>query len=120
MNRWKLILGVVLIFLFGALAGSIGTGYYLKRFSSSNAGIKYEKTALFERFSRELNLTADQKNQIGKILDRLDEKRREHVQGITSEVRLAVVQIKKELRPDQQMKFDRLREEFKKGKKSRE
>jgi hypothetical protein len=120
MNHWKLVLGVALIFLFGALAGSIGTGYYIKKYSSRSAGFRYEKVSILEKVSKELNLSADQKNQIGKILDRLEEKRREHISGIASETRLAVTQIIKELKPDQRRKFDLMREEYKKRKRSGE
>jgi hypothetical protein len=120
MNHWKLVLGVALIFLFGALAGSIGTGYYIKNYSSRSAGFRYEKVSLLEKVSVELNLSADQKDQIGKILDRLEEKRRDHISGIASETRLAVTQMIKELKPDQRRKFDLMREEFKKRKRSGE
>lgn len=118
MNHWKLVLGVALIFLFGVLAGLISTGYYIKKYNSRSTEFKYEKAYLLEKISKELNLTADQKIQIGKILDRLEEKRREHISGITSEIRHAVTQIMKELQPEQQKKFDLMREEFRKRKKS--
>jgi hypothetical protein len=117
MKHWKLVLGVALIFIFGALAGSISTGYYIKKFHSRPASSRYDKVFILERMTKELNLTADQKVQVGKILDRLEEKRRENISGITSEFRLAVTQIKKELQPDQQRKFDLMREEFRKRKK---
>jgi hypothetical protein len=108
---------VALIFIFGALAGSMSTGYYLKKFHSPPVSSRYDKVFILERMAKELNLTADQKIQVGKILDRLEEKRREHISGISSEIRLAVTQIMKELQPDQQKKFDLMREEFRKRKK---
>jgi hypothetical protein len=120
MNRWKLVLGVALIFIFGALVGSISTGYYIKKFHSRIANFKYEKVSILEKISKELDLSAEQKIQIGKILDRLEEKRREHINGIASETRLAFTQIMKELQPDQQRKFGRMREEFRQRKKSGE
>jgi hypothetical protein len=120
MNRWKLVLGVGLIFVFGALAGSISTGYYIKNIQPRPAVGRYAKILILERISKELDLTPDQEIQVGKILDRLDEKRREHISGVSSEIRLAVTQIRKELQPDQKRKFDLLREEFKKRKKSGE
>ncbi len=116
MNHWKLIMGVALIFLFGALAGSISTGFYIKKYGSRSAQFRYEKASMLERISKELNITADQKMEIGKILDRLEEKRREHIDCIASEFKLAAAQIKKELDPDQQMKFDLMREKFGKRK----
>jgi len=120
MNHWKLVLGVALIFIFGALAGSISTEYYVKKFHSRPANSRYDKVFILEGISKELNLTADQKIQIGKILDRLEEKRREHISGITSEIRHAVTQIMKELQPEQKKKFNLMREEFRKRKKSGE
>ncbi len=118
MKHWKLVLGVVLIFLLGAFVGSISTGYYIKKYNMRSAGFRYEKGSLLEKVSKELNLTDDQKIQIGKILDRLEEKRKEHISGITSEIRRAVTQIMKELQPEQQKKFNLMREEFRKRKKS--
>jgi hypothetical protein len=120
MKHGKLILGVALIFLFGALAGSISTGYYIEKLHSRPASSSYNKVFILEKVSKELNLTAAQKVQIGNILDRLEEKRRDHISGITSEIRIAVTQIMKELQPDQQRKFDQMREEFRKRKKSGE
>ncbi len=120
MKHWKLVLGVALIFLFGVLAGLLSTGYYIKKYNSRSTEFKYEKGSLLEKFSKELDLTADQKIQIGKILTRLEEKRREHINGISSEIRHAVTQIIKELKPDQRRKFDLMREEFKKRKRSGE
>lgn len=120
MKHWKLVLGVALIFIFGALAGSLSTGYYIKKFHSGPASSRYDKIFILEKISKELNLTADQKVQIGKILDRLEEKRREHINGITSEIRHAVTQLIKELKPDQRRKFDLMREEYKKRKRSGE
>ncbi len=118
MKYWKSVLGIVLIFILGALAGSISTGYYVKKLHSRTASFKYDKTSILERISRELDLSAEQKIQIGKILDRLGEKRREHIRGIASEIRLAMAQIMNELQPDQQQKFNRMREEFRKRKKA--
>ena len=120
MKHWKLVLGVTLIFLFGVLAGLISSGYYMNQYGSRSTPFKYDKVSLLERISTELNLTRDQKFQVGKILDRLEEKRREHISGITSETRYAVTEIMKELQPDQQKKFDLMKEEFKKRQKSRE
>ena len=118
MNHWKLVLGVALIFLFGALAGSMGTGYYIKKSNSRIAGSRYQKASIMEKLSKELNLSADQKIHIGEILDRLDEKRREHINAISSETRLEMAHIVKELQPDQQKKFALMREEFRKHRKS--
>jgi Spy/CpxP family protein refolding chaperone len=92
----------------------------MNQYGSRSTPFKYDKVSLLERISTELNLTRDQKFQVGKILDRLEEKRREHISGITSETRYAVTEIMKELQPDQQKKFDLMKEEFKKRQKSRE
>ena len=120
MNKWKLISGIALVFILGALVGSIGTGFYFKhrypRLGDHRAG----KAFVMERLSKELNLTQDQKINIGKIIEQMEEKRREYFLRNWTEMEKSIDQMKKELNNDQQKKLDALRENFEKRQKARE
>jgi hypothetical protein len=120
MNKWKLISGIALVFILGALVGSIATGFYFKhrypRLGDHRAG----KAFIMERLSKELNLTQDQKINIGKIIEQMEEKRREYFLRNWTEIEKSIDQMKKELNNDQQKKLDALRENFEKRQKGRE
>ena len=79
MTRWKLITGLALVFILGALAGSIGTGFYFKhRYPPRITDPEARKAFILEKFSKELNLTQDQKIKIGEIIQQMEEKRHEY------------------------------------------
>ena len=121
MTRWKLILGIVLVFILGALAGSIGTGSYLKhRYPPRITDPKARTAFIMEKLSKDLNLTQDQKAKIGEIVGQIVEKRREYFIKGQVETEKLVDQIRKELNSDQQKKYDALREKFEKRRKDRE
>jgi hypothetical protein len=112
MKRWKLIIGIALVFILGALAGSVSTGVYFKhRYPPRITDPKARKAFIMEKLSRELSLTQDQKAKIGEIVDFI----RRQV-----EIEKMVDRIRKELSSDQQKKYDALREKFEKRKKARE
>jgi hypothetical protein len=121
MTRWKLITGLALVFILGALAGSIGTGFYFKhRYPPRITDPVARKTFILEKFSKELNLTQDQKLKIGEIIQQMEEKRHEYFLKQRLETDQSMGQIRKELNEDQQKRFDALREDFEKRKKARE
>lgn len=120
MNNWKLITGIALVFILGALVGSIGTRLYFERQYPQLADHRSRKAFLMERLSKELNLTEDQKVTIGKFVEQMEEKRREYFLQKRAETETLIDQMKKELTPDQQKKLDVLREEFEKRQKARE
>lgn len=120
MNRWKLIIGIALVFILGALAGSISTGAYLKhRYPSRITDPKARKAFILNKFSRELNLTPEQKAKVENILEQIEEKRREYFLQTRPEIEALMDQIRKELNEDQQKKFDALREKFEQRRKAR-
>jgi Spy/CpxP family protein refolding chaperone len=120
MTRWKLIIGIALVFFLGALAGSIGTGYYLKsRYPFRIADHKARKAFILEKFSKELNLTQDQKIKVENILEQIEKKRQEYLQKNRAETETLMDQMRSELNSDQQKKFDALREKFEKRRKAR-
>jgi hypothetical protein len=78
MNKIKLASGVLLVFLVGVLAGSLGTGiYYKKRVEKFEAGgpsVQQRIQIITGRFSDELNLTSEQKAEFEKIVKDSQEK----------------------------------------------
>jgi len=121
MTRWKLITGLALVFILGALAGTIGTGVYLKhRYPPRITNPEARKAFILEKFSKELNLTQDQEIKIGEIIQQMEGKRREYFLKHRLETEQSMGQIRRELNADQQKRFDALREDFEKRKKARE
>ena len=124
MKRWKLISGLLLVFVLGILAGAFGTRIYLKdRFAHLRKDPKARQAFIMRKLSKELELTPDQKIKIEKIVEHLGEKRREFFLKNRPEIKKIMdegfLQIKKELDDDQQKKLDELREEFEKRRKAR-
>ena len=78
MNRFKLITGVILVFLVGLLSGAMISGFYYKeRINDFAAGGPPEGERirmLLDRFSHDLELSEPQKSQIEKILHDVQDK----------------------------------------------
>jgi hypothetical protein len=120
MNRWKLILGIALVFILGAVTGSISTGVYLKhRYPHRIADPNARKAFILEKLSKELNLTQDQKIKVGNIIGQTEEKRRECFLKSQPEIEPLMDQMRKELNNEQQKQFDALREKFEGRRKAR-
>ena len=125
MKRWKLISGLLLVFVLGVLAGAFGTRVYLKdRFERLRKDPKARQAFIMRKLSKELELTPGQKIKIEKIVEQLGEKRREFFLKNRPEIKKIMdegfAQIKKELDNDQQKKLDVLRAEFEKRRKARD
>jgi hypothetical protein len=79
MNKLKLASGVLLVFLVGVLAGSLGTGYYYKKrvekFEAGGPPVQERIQIILGRFSNELNLTNDQRTEFEKIIKESQEKK---------------------------------------------
>jgi hypothetical protein len=115
--RWKLISGLLLVFVLGILAGSVGTGFYLKhRLAPLIKEPRARKTFIMKRLSKELNLTSDQKTKIDPIVEQMIEKRREYYLKNRPEIKTIMdqgfAQIREELNEDQKKKLDGLRKKF--------
>ena len=124
MKRWKLISGLLLVFVLGVLAGSFGTRIYLKdRFEHLRKDPKARQAFIMRKLSKELELTPDQKIKVEKIVEQMGAKRREFFLKNRPEIKRIMdegfAQIKKELNNDQQKKLDVLREKFEKRRKAR-
>jgi len=116
MNRWKLITGLVLIFILGTLAGSVGTGFYFKRQYPRLLSHEARRAFFMRKLSKELNLTPDQNVKIGQIVEQIEELRREYARQKQAEIDKLISQMKTELNDDQQKRLDLLRERFKRRK----
>jgi hypothetical protein len=125
MKRWKLVSGLLLVFVLGILAGAFGTRIYLKdRFAHLRKDPKARQAFIMGKLSKELELTPDQKIKVEKIVEQTGAKRREFFLKNRPEIKKIMdegfLQIKKELNNDQQKKLDVMREEFKKRRKARD
>jgi Spy/CpxP family protein refolding chaperone len=78
MNKFKLVAGVILLLIVGMLAGSLGTGIYYKkrveRFESGGPPVSERVRIVLGRFSDDLKLTKEQRDEIGKIVRESQEK----------------------------------------------
>jgi Spy/CpxP family protein refolding chaperone len=122
MKKWKLVAGVALVFVLGVVAGSLGTEFYHKYlFARHKEDPSARKAFILERFSQDLDLTEDQKNEFKSIIDQLEDKREELFQHGHSEfVKMmdqGFLQMKKVLNPDQKKRLDELIEELERHKK---
>lgn len=125
MKRWKLVTGLLLVFVLGILVGSTGTGYYFThRFVPPKSDPMTRGAFIMERLSKELNLTPDQEIAIGRIVDQMVEKRHEHFRKSRPEIRRIMDQgfsrIKEELNESQRNRLDALREKFDRRRKAQD
>ena len=125
MKRWKLVSGLLLVFVLGILAGAFGTRIYLKdRFAHLRKDPKARQAFIMGKLSKELELTQDQKIKVEKIVEQVGAKRREFFLKNRPEIKKIMdegfLQIKKELNNNQQKKLDVLREKFEKRRKARD
>ncbi len=117
MKTWRLITGVALVLLLGMLIGSAGTRLYL---GHTHRGLHWrDRTArVFERLSRELDLSPEQKGSVRGILQDAEQKLRAHYLRQRPEAERIVdesfVQIRQLLNDEQKKKLDNLRERHRK------
>ena len=123
--KWKLISGLLLVFVLGILAGSLGTEFYLRHRLAPLIKEPGGRTAfIMKKLSRELNLTPDQKSKIKGIVDQMFEKRREYYVKHRTEIKgimdQGFSQIREELNEKQKGKLDALREKFQRRREKRD
>ena len=124
MKKWKLVTGLALVFAFGLLVGSFGTGAYIKhRFAPPKRDPSAMRSFLLKKFSHKLNLTEEQRNEFKRLIDQAGDKLDDHFRKSHSEIAEIVEpglsQMREILSTDQQKKFDELIEKFKRHRKSR-
>ena len=114
MKRFKLVTGIVVLFILGVLVGSLATKFYLERQYPRLRDPKARKTFFIERLSKELALTQDQKVKVGEIVEQIEAKRREYSLQRQAEIDRLIDQMKRDLNDDQQRRLDAMRENFRK------
>ncbi len=118
MNKIRVWVGIVLVFLLGALAGSLATGTYFKhrieRFVKG--GHPPIKVVLMKKLSHELDLTETQRFEIEEILDQLQAKlldlRRKHQPELENLFDHSFGLIREKLNSEQKKRFDEIRAEL--------
>jgi ATP-dependent Lon protease len=119
--RWKLISGLLLVFVLGILVGSLTTGFYVKhRLAPFVKDPKARKAFIMRKLTKELQLTSTQKSKIEPIVEQMIEKRREYYLKNRPQIRKIMDQgfdqIEEQLTDNQKEKLEKLREHFKKYK----
>ncbi len=119
MAKWKIWVGLLVLFVSGVLIGSIGTRMYVRHqitgvFSRERPAVR---NLFMRRLTRELDLTREQRQEVEQIASRAAEKfhkihtrHRSEVQTVFDE---SAEEIKKHLSPAQQERFDEFRTRMK-------
>jgi hypothetical protein len=123
--RWKLISGLLLVFVLGILVGSLTTGFYVKhRLAPFVKDPKARKAFIMRKLTKELQLTSTQKSKIEPIVEQMIEKRREYYLKNRPQIRKIMDQgfdqIEEQLTDNQKEKLEKLREHFKKYKRHKD
>lgn len=116
MNKLKLASGVLLVFLVGVLAGSLGTGYYykerVKKFEEGGPPVQERIQIILGRFSNELELTNEQRVEIEKIIKESQEKKISLSKKMEPDIKQinddTFTSIKKKLTDEQKTKLEEL------------
>jgi hypothetical protein len=118
MNKLKVWAGIVLVFLLGALVGSLATGIYFKHRIElfAKGGRPPIKMVLMKKLSHEIDLTETQQVEIEGILDQLQAKlldlRRERRPELDKLFNYSFGLIREKLNSEQKKRFDAIREEL--------
>lgn len=106
MKHWKAILGVIAVFLLGALAGGLFTVGVVRH------GFRHRSDFLVRRLNWRLRLDATQRDQLRAIVTDAQQQ----IQGVRRQMQPQIEailaqsddQVRAILRPDQQEKFDKI------------
>ena len=107
----------MLVFVFGVLIGSLGTGFYHQYLSDRFRKDPEERKAfILKKFSDRLDLTEAQQDVFRSVIDQTDQQRRAQLSKNRSELNKireeSYLEMKKVLNPDQQNTFDALIKEI--------
>ncbi len=115
MKKWRLIVGVMLVFILGLLVGSLGTRFYHRDWWSEPFGkdSPARKAVFLQRLTKELRLTEGQQKEFKDIVEETDKKleafgleRRSAIKAILDE---SFSRMKEKLDPEQQKKLEELK-----------
>jgi hypothetical protein len=125
MSKWKIWVGLLVLFLSGVLIGSVGTRMYVRHkisgmFAKERPVIR---DLFFRRLTRELDLSKEQRQEIEQIASRAAEKfhtlRGQHRGEAETILDQAVSEMRKYLSPEQQEQLERIRKRTKTWRKRR-
>ena len=124
MKKSKIIAGLFLVFILVALAGALGTGLVLKRHHPFFSGKPEDrKTFILKRLTRELDLSEEQQVRIAAIIERVQSETFEHIREgrrlMRQKLENGFAEIRKELSPEQQRRFDEMKAERERRRKER-
>lgn len=116
MNKWLVIVSLILVFGLGLVLGAIGAGVMARHRMAR--GIEGRSPAMrlmvIQRLNHELRLDAVQRAELERVLQRthaeLMQVRRQHQPEVEAIIARGVADMKPCLRPDQQKKLDQLLE----------
>lgn len=113
MKKWKLFVGLILVFILGVVAGSLGDRYLNKqRFERMRKDPATRKAFFMNRLSKKLNLSEEQRQAFEPILDQIEKRTREHRMAERSRMREIIndgfSQMRVHLTPEQQKDLDDL------------
>lgn len=117
MKKTKVVIGILLIFTAGSLAGSFTTSLILKqRIKQAAFGDRFPLPRIFQRLEAELNLSEDQTQEIDKILQdcqvQLNKAREIYRPEFEQIIDDTFFQLQGKLDPEQKIKLDRLYDNF--------
>ncbi len=112
--KLKVIAGILVIFLLGAIIGALGTGVFvmhrMRRFAEGGPAL--QKSWFMKRLNRKLDLTEAQQPEVEKILDQTEEEVHELLRQSFSEfsgiMQRQQTQLKEILTPEQQRELDEM------------
>ena len=114
MKLWRLITGVALVLVLGILIGGAGSQLYLRHKYHFSLDRKERTARLLKTFSKELDLSQDQKVAVEKILQQMAERLHTHLLQRRPEAERIVdesfSEIRQQLSDEQKKQFDSLRE----------
>ena len=125
MKRWKVILGIALIFIAGFLAGWLGSMQYVKSRPHFHKHSTEDRTqSIMKRLDDRLDLNDEQWTKMESIVRKSQEEAgnlfKEHGKKLHGLMERDMEEFKKILNPDQQQKLDELHQEFEQRRKERE
>ncbi|MFC1886222.1 hypothetical protein ACFLZM_04120 [Thermodesulfobacteriota bacterium] len=120
MKKWKMIAGVLLVFVLGVLAGSLGAGFYHKTlYSRFKKDSSARKSFILKKFTEELDLSENQQLSFKTAIDRLDAQMLRQRAEIKKIMDANHREMKKVLNSEQQHKFEAFIKKIRKRKFSR-
>ena len=123
MKKWRLIAGILLVFILGLVVGSWGTGMYLRnRLDRFREDPETRKASILDRLDRRLGLTDAQRSAFESIIDETEQKVgksfEKHEAEMKGFIKESFAQMARILSPEQREKLDALRQELEERRKA--